>query len=74
MYLLVVAFYVDFPYGLTLANWDQDCISKLDLKTMLDGFQYATKSDLHSVIVWVDGQIGLVRRVPEGKGDATSRC
>jgi hypothetical protein len=45
------------------------CLSKTDIETMLDGFQYVTKCDLHTVVMWVEiGQIGLVRSVFESKG------
>ena len=46
-----------------------ECLSKLDMETMLDGFQYITKCDLHTVVMWVEiGQIGIVRGVLEAKG------
>ena len=49
-------------YGLKVAPWDQAPHTIDELGKILQGFKFATKSSVHTAILWVDiGQLGVVR-------------
>ena len=53
---------MDLKYGLKVAPWDQEAYTMEELGKIIDGFKYATKAAVWTIILWCEiGQVGEIR-------------
>ena len=57
---------MDLKYGLKVAPWDQEAYTMEELGKIIDGFKYATKAAVWTIILWCEiGQVGEIRALLE---------